>query len=143
MRLVLGRFRAGAQRIVDAVAIRHNVQAIEEAEGADRFAAVADLAMQLENHPHKEAILRALRKKADKNYTGLWRFLAGCQCGQLRTEQWHDSKTKDCLYPTAAFCNYLSPFMKIFPYCLYKDSSCPFRGNSEFTYSACWCETPL
>lgn len=65
------RFQAGAQRVVDAVAMQNNFNAIESAEGADRFVAAAELGMQIDNHPHKETILRALRKRSEKSYSGL------------------------------------------------------------------------
>lgn len=82
MSLVVERFRAGAQRLVDAAAIQENIHLVEEAEGADRFAAAAVLSMQLEHHPHRDAILKALKKRADKSYTGLkmimLTFVSGC-----------------------------------------------------------------
>lgn len=66
----LCRFRAGAQQVVDAVALRQSASKAAKKSGASRFAAVVDLERIVDSHPHKESILKALKKKADKDYTG-------------------------------------------------------------------------
>lgn len=64
------RFRTGAQQVVDAVNLRETAEDVARKTGASRFAAVVNLEQIVESHPHKASILKALKKRADKDYAG-------------------------------------------------------------------------
>lgn len=66
----LARFRDAALRIREGISFRRHARKVDDGRGAERFAAVVALERKLDNHPHKEALLAALRKRRNEEYNG-------------------------------------------------------------------------
>lgn len=67
------RFQKAVGKVLRGLSFRRHIQGLEspDTRGAERFAHLVAIEGKLENHPHKNEIIAALRKRAGQDYKGI------------------------------------------------------------------------